>query len=56
MRLCFVQKPNKESTFLRDGTVDLETGVGKTTSPEVRMQVLFMDRFIGVVRMGHALS
>jgi DNA-binding transcriptional LysR family regulator len=57
VRLCFVQKPNKESTSLRDGTVDLEIGVvGKTTGPEVRAQALFSDRFIGVVRMGHALS
>src|SRR5882724_2141013 len=57
VRLCFVQKPNKESTALRDGTVDLETGVvGKTTGPEVRAQALFRDRFIGVVRMGHPLS
>ena len=57
VRLCFVQKPNKDSTPLRDGTVDLETGVvGKTTSPEVRARALFRDRFIGVVRIGHALS
>lgn len=57
VRLCFVQKLNKESTFLRDGTVDLETGVvGQTTSPEVRKHTLFKDRFIGVLRMGYALS
>jgi DNA-binding transcriptional LysR family regulator len=57
VRLCFVQKANKESTSLRDGTVDLEIGVvGKATGPEVRAQVLFTDRFIGVVRMGHPLS
>jgi DNA-binding transcriptional LysR family regulator len=57
VRLCFVPKPDKESTPLRDGTIDLETGVvGKTTGPEVRTQALFRDRFIGVVRMGHALS
>src|SRR2546425_3652976 len=57
VRLCFVQKTNKESTSLRDGTVDLETGVvGKTTGPEVRTRALFKDRFIGVVRKGHALS
>ena len=56
-RLCFVQKPNKESTSLRDGTADLEIGVvGKATGPEVRAQALFTDRFIGVVRKGHALS
>jgi DNA-binding transcriptional LysR family regulator len=57
VRLRFVQKPNKESASLRDGTVDLETGVvGKTTGPELRAQALFRDRFVGVVRVGHALS
>jgi DNA-binding transcriptional LysR family regulator len=57
MRLCFVQKPNKESTPLRDGIVDLEIGVvGKATGPEVPSHTLFSDRFIGVVRMGHPLS
>ena len=57
VRLRFMQKRNKDSASLRDGTVDLETGVvGKTTASEVRVQALFRDRFIGVVRMGHALS
>ena len=56
VRLRFVQKPDRESTSLRDGTVDLETGViGAATGPEVRAQALFRDRFIGVVRMGHPL-
>jgi DNA-binding transcriptional LysR family regulator len=42
VRLRFVQ--NKDSAPLRDGTVDLETGVvGKTTGPEVRAQALFRD-------------
>lgn len=57
VRLYFLQKLSKESAPLRDGSVDLETGVvGKTTGPEVRVQPLFRDRFVGVVRMGHALS
>ena len=57
VRLRFLQKPNKDSTPLRDGSVDLETGVvGTTMGPEVLTQALFRDRFIGVVRMGHALS
>lgn len=56
VRLCFVQKLDKDSALLRDGTVDLETGVvGNTMGPEVRAQALFRDRFIGVVRMGHPL-
>src|SRR6185436_10394299 len=57
VRLRFMQKPDRDSGPLRDGAVDLETGVvAKTTSPEVRAQGLFRDSFIGVVRMGHALS
>ncbi len=57
VRLRFVQKPEKETASLRDGTVDLETGVvDQTTGPEVRAVALFRDRFIGVVRMGHPLS
>jgi DNA-binding transcriptional LysR family regulator len=57
VQLRFVPKPDKDSAPLRDGTVDLETGVvGKATSPEVRAQALFRDRFIGVVRKGHPLS
>lgn len=57
VRLCFVQKPNKDSTPLRDGSVDLETGViGRMAGPEVLTQALFRDRFIGVVRLGHPLS
>lgn len=56
VRLCFVQKTDRDSAHLRDGTVDLETGVvGKATSPELRVRALFRDRFVGVVRMGHPL-
>lgn len=57
VRLCFLQKTNKDSTSLRDGTVDLETGVvDDATSPELHTRALFHDRFIGVVRKGHELS
>ncbi len=57
VRLCFLQKTSKESASLRDGSVDLETGVvGRTTGPEIRSQALFRDRFVGVVRRRHPLS
>jgi DNA-binding transcriptional LysR family regulator len=57
VRLRFVPKVDKGSGPLRDGSVDLETGVvGQATGPEVRTQALFQDRYIGVVRKGHALS
>lgn len=57
VRLRFVPKLIKESGSLRDGSVDLETGVaGESTGPEVRAQALFRDRIVGVVRMGHPLT
>lgn len=55
--LRLVQKPGRDSAPLRDGTVDLETGVvTKTTSPELRVQPLFQDRFVCMVRKGHPLA
>ena len=57
VRLHFVSKPDKDSGPLREGAVDLETGVvGRSTGPEVRTRALFRDRFVGVVRPGHPLS
>jgi DNA-binding transcriptional LysR family regulator len=57
VRLHFVPKPDKDSTLLRDASVDLETGVvGRAMGPEVRAQALFRDRFVGVVRTGHPLG
>ncbi|MGX1174888.1 LysR family transcriptional regulator [Pseudomonas sp. R151218B TE3479] len=57
VRLRFMEKTDRDSTALREGTVDLETAVvDKDTSPELRTQALFSDRLIGVVRMGHPLS
>lgn len=57
IRLRFLQKTSKDSLALRNGTVDLETGVvGSETGPEVRTRTLFHDRFIGVVHQGHPLT
>lgn len=57
VRLRFVPKIDKDGALLRDGMIDLETGVvGEGMSPELRAQALFRDRFIGVVRTGHPLS
>ncbi len=56
VRLCFVPKPDKDSGGLRDGRIDLETGVlGDGMGPEIRMSPLFRDRFVGVVRHDHPL-
>ncbi|MEW5714813.1 LysR family transcriptional regulator [Pseudomonas sp. SB113] len=57
VRLRFVSRTDKDSTLLREGSVDLETGVvDPTASPEVLTQALFRDRLVGVVRSGHPLS
>lgn len=57
VQLRFMQKLNKDSLLLRDGSVDLETGVvGSSASPELRTRALFRDGFIGVVRAGHPLN
>jgi DNA-binding transcriptional LysR family regulator len=55
--LRFVPKHDRSTVPLRDGRVDLDTGVvGTVTSPELRAQSLFRDRFIGVARKGHPLG
>lgn len=57
VRFHFLQKPDKDSAPLRDGRVDLETGVVESAlGPEVRTQALFHDRLVGVVRQGHPLT
>lgn len=55
--LRFLPKLGKDSTLLRDGTVDLETGViDDETGPELRAQTLFEDHLVGAVREGHPLT
>ncbi len=57
VRLRFVHKLEKGSTQLREGSVDLETGVvDSAIGPEVRTQALFEDRYVAVVRAGHELG
>jgi DNA-binding transcriptional LysR family regulator len=52
----FSPKPEKTSRYLREGLVDLEIGVQSNMGPEIRLQRLFQDRFVGAVRKGHPLS
>ncbi|HET7412077.1 MAG TPA: LysR family transcriptional regulator [Pararhizobium sp.] len=55
VRLRFVAKPDKDAQPLREGLIDLEIGVLGTSAPEVRTQLLFRDRSVGVARIGHPL-
>lgn len=52
----FAPKPEKTSRYLREGLVDLEIGVQSNMGPEIRVQRLFQDRFIGAVRREHPLA
>jgi len=55
VRLRFAPKPDKDARPLREGLIDLEIGVLGTSAPEVRTQLLFRDRYVGVARTGHPL-
>ena len=56
VRLRFAPKAEKSSTYLREGLADLEIGVVGDMGPEVRVQALFRDRFVALVRAGHRLA
>ncbi|MFO0627479.1 MAG: LysR family transcriptional regulator [Polyangiales bacterium] len=57
VQLRFVPKADKDPRLLREGVVDLETGVvDPATHPDLRTQALFRDRYLGVVRAGHPLA
>ncbi|MBB6342845.1 DNA-binding transcriptional LysR family regulator [Pseudomonas fluvialis] len=57
VKLFFMQKPDKNSKPLRDGVVDLETGViDLASAPELRGKALFRDNYVGVVRANHPIS
>jgi DNA-binding transcriptional LysR family regulator len=56
VRLNFTPKPDKSVIPLREGLIDLDIGVmGGDAGPEVRVQALLRDRFMGVAREGHPL-
>lgn len=55
--LQFAAKPDKESAPLREGAVDIETGVVDAgTAPELRALPLFEDHWVGIVRGDHPLA
>ncbi|UJR84334.1 LysR family transcriptional regulator [Sandaracinus amylolyticus] len=56
VRLRFVPERENDVEALRDGRIHLEVGDLDLRAPELRLQRLFRDRFVGVVRRGHPLS
>jgi DNA-binding transcriptional LysR family regulator len=55
VRIRFLGESHVDAPVLREGTADLEVGVIDTTAPEVRIEPLYEDRMLGVVRAGHPL-
>ena len=53
VRLRFTPKPDKDAKRLREGEIDLEIGVLGASAPEMRTQLVYRDRFVGVARKGH---
>ncbi|MGW1951300.1 LysR family transcriptional regulator [Streptomyces sp. NPDC001920] len=54
-RFTFTVESSHGSAPLREGAVDLEVGIIDEPSPELRIEPLFDDRFVGVARAGHPL-
>ncbi|GGO35933.1 LysR family transcriptional regulator [Streptomyces lasiicapitis] len=55
IRLRFLAESHLDAPVLREGVADLEVGVIDTVAPEVRVEPLFDDVMVGVVRPGHPL-
>ncbi len=56
VRLRFAHQDQEDVEALREGRVDADIGVIGAMGPEIRLQALFRDRFVGVVRPGHPLA
>jgi DNA-binding transcriptional LysR family regulator len=50
------EPPSPDGLQLRDGVADLDIGVVDGPPPEIRVEPLFTDRVVAVVRPGHPLT
>ncbi|MBF6220249.1 LysR family transcriptional regulator [Nocardia abscessus] len=54
--LRFVTEGSESAEALRDGSVDLDIGVGDVAAPDIRTAVLYRERMVGIVRADSALG
>ncbi|WP_435174736.1 LysR family transcriptional regulator [Actinacidiphila sp. bgisy145] len=54
--LRFVAEGSESVEALRDGSVDLDIGVGDVAAPDIRGAVLYRERLVGVVRADSPLG
>jgi DNA-binding transcriptional LysR family regulator len=56
VRLRFAHPDKEDVEALREGRIDADVGVIGAMGPEIRLQALFHDRFVGVARADHPLA
>ncbi len=54
--LRFVAEGNESTEALRDGSVDLDIGVGDEAAPDIRTARLYRERLVGIVRADSPLG
>lgn len=54
--LRFVAEGNESAEDLRDGTADLDIGVGSAASPDILSVVLYRERMVGIVSASNPLG
>jgi DNA-binding transcriptional LysR family regulator len=54
--LRFVGEGDESVEALRDGSVDLDIGVGDPTAPDIRTALLYRERLVGIVHADHPLG
>ncbi|WP_067456361.1 LysR family transcriptional regulator [Actinomadura macra] len=54
--LRFVAEGSESIEALRDGSVDLDIGVGDFAAPDIRTAVLYRERLVGIVRADSSLG
>lgn len=53
--LRFAPEGDKDDDALREGRIDLDIGALREMGPEVRVQTIFRDHFVGIVRPDHPI-
>jgi DNA-binding transcriptional LysR family regulator len=56
LRFRFVPEGEEDAASLREGRVDLDVGVMDMTEPELRVEGIARDSFVGVTRRKHPLA
>ncbi|MBF6175160.1 LysR family transcriptional regulator [Nocardia blacklockiae] len=54
--LRFVAEGSESTEALRDGSIDLDIGVGDVAAPDIRTATLYRERLVGVVRADSPLG